>query len=203
MAIAFQCVCSIACCQVGGPLDSGGVIPSGRGGGVAPMFCIKVNIQKGGRGRDGGVLRGCDSRAFGDPAGGGEAAHDLGLLVMLRGCDWRTRHLIFNAWRLGRRLFFLRLMGPDELLPGRSAPVHSGRTIALPDAPDYILKPPSPRCRMRQLTLPELIRGGGGKTKVARGGGGKAKVARGGGGKAKVARGGGGKAKVAPGELMV
>jgi hypothetical protein len=170
-------------------LGSGGVIPTGRGGGVAAMVCIKFDIQKAKRGRGGGV----------SDRGPGSAAHDSELLVMLRGCDWRTRHLIFNAWPVGRRLFFLHLMGPDELLPGRSAKVHSGRTIVLPDAPDYILKPPPPRCRMRQLTLPELIRRGWGKTKVARGGGVQTKVARGGGGKAQVARGGGGKTKVARG----
>ena len=150
------------------------------------MVTLKFNIQKDRRRRGGGALL-------------REAAYDTSLLMMLRDCDWRSRHVIFNAWGLGRRLFFLRLMGPDELLFGRSAPVHGGKTIALPDAPDYIVKPPPPRRRMRQLTLPELTRGGGAKTKVARGAGGKANVARGGGGKANVVRGGGGKAKVAPG----
>jgi hypothetical protein len=192
-------------CQVGGPFDSAGVIPSGRGGGVAAMVCFKFNIQKGGRVRGAGSGQQLRGGGMGQELRG-EAAHDSGLLDMLRCCDWRTRHLIFNAWRLGRRLFFVRLMGPDELLFGRSAPVHSGRIIALPDASDYlpdatdyISEPPPPRCRMRQLTLPELIRGGGGKAKVARGGEDKTKVARGGGGKAKVTRGDGGKAKVARG----
>jgi hypothetical protein len=152
------------------------------------MVSFMLNIQKGKRVRGGGVS--------GRGRGPGSAAYDSRLLVMLRECDWRTRHLIFNAWPLGRRLFFLRLLGPDELLWGRSGPVHRGRAIVLPDAPAYIVKPPPPRCRMRQLTLPELLRGGGGKTKVARGGGDKTKVARGGGGKGSLAR---GKTKIARG----
>jgi hypothetical protein len=38
-----------------GPVSSGGVILSLRGGGVAAMVCKKVNIKKGGRGRGGGA----------------------------------------------------------------------------------------------------------------------------------------------------
>jgi hypothetical protein len=152
------------------------------------MVCIKMNIQKGGRCRGGGVSA---------MVGPGSPDHDLWLLALLRGCDWRQRHLIFNGWPVGRRCFIRRLMGPDELLAAPSAPVHKGGTIELPDAPVYIVKPPPPRCRMRQLTLPELILRGWGKTKVIRGGGGNARVAREGGGKTKVVRGGGGKTKVA------
>jgi hypothetical protein len=183
---ASPCVCSAVFCQAGGPLDSGGVIPTDRGGGLAAMVCLQFNIQKEKHGRAGGASR----------LGPGSAYHDKQLLAMLRGCDWQIRHLIFNAWPIGRQLFFLRLMAPDELLHGRSPTVHSGRTIELRNAPDYIVTPPPPRCPMRQMTLPELFRGGGGrnKTKFARGGGGKTKVARGGKNKTKVARGGGGQA---------
>ncbi len=78
----------------------------------------------------------------------------------------------------------MHLMGPDELLRGRSPKVYKGRTIELPDTPDYFVQPLPKRRRMRQLTFPELIRGVWGKTKVASGGGDKTKVARGGGGKA-------------------
>jgi hypothetical protein len=153
------------------------------------MVFLKYTIQK--------AKCGCGGRGCGVvDRGPGSAYRDSKLLAFLRGCDWRTRHRIFNSWHVSRRSVFQRLMGPDELLPGRSALVYSGLTIPLPDAPAYLVKPPPPRRRMRQLTLPELIRGGGFKTKVARGGGGKTKVARGGGDKTKFARGGGGKLKV-------
>jgi hypothetical protein len=180
---ASPCVCSAVFCQAGGPLDSGGVIPTDRGGGLAAMVCIKFNIQKGGRGHGGG-----GGVSLPRP---GSLAHDAELVVLLRGLDWQARHRVFNHWLCSRQLFVMHLMGPDELLQGRSPKVYKGRTIELQDTPDYFVQPPPKRRRMRQLTFQDLIRGGWGN---ARGGGGKTKVARGGKNKTKVARGGGGQA---------
>ncbi len=179
MTIASQCVCSILNCL--SSWRSSAVIPTGRGGGVAAMVCIKFNIQKGGRGRGGGVSR----------IRPGSPAYDSELVVLLRGLDWQARHRVFDASLCCRQLFVLRLMGPDECLRGRSPKVYKGRTIELQDTPDYFVQPPPKRRRMRQLTFQDLIRGGWGN---ARGAGGKTKVARGGKNKTKVARGGGGQA---------
>ncbi len=138
------------------------------------MVCIKFNIQKSRCRRGGGVPR----------IRPGSPEEDEMLAGMLRGLDWKSRHRIFNVWLCARQVFVSRVMGPAELLRGKSPKVYKGRTIELPDTPDYFVQPPPKRRRMRQLTFPELIRGGWGKTKVARGGGDKTKVARGDGGKA-------------------
>jgi hypothetical protein len=58
-------------------LDSGGVIPTDRGGGLAAMVRFMFNIQKEKHGRAGGASR----------LGSGSAYHDKQLLAMLRGSD--------------------------------------------------------------------------------------------------------------------
>ncbi len=141
---------------------------------MAAMVCIKFNIQKGGCRRGGGVSR----------IRPGTPEHDEELAGMLRGLDWKSRHRVFNAWLCSRQVFVMHVMGPDELLRGRSHKVYKGRTIELPDTPDYFVQPPPKRRRMRQLTLSELIHGAWGYNKPPSGGGDETKVARGGGGKA-------------------
>ena len=138
------------------------------------MVCIKFNTQKGGCRRGGGVSR----------IRPGTPEHDEELAGMLRGLDWKSRHRVFNDWPCSKQVFVMHVMGPDELLRGRSHKVYKGRTIELPDTPDYFVQPPPKRRLMRQLTFPELIHGVWGHTKVASGGGNKTKVAGGGGGNA-------------------
>ena len=57
-------------------------------------------------------------------------------------------------------------MGPDELLTGKNNKVLRGKCIALPDAPDYIVKPLAPQHRCVQRSLESF-----GIRKVDRGGG--------------------------------
>jgi hypothetical protein len=153
------------------------------------MVCIKFNIQKSRCRRGGGVPR----------IRPGSPEEDEMLAGMLRGLDWTSRHEIFNAWLCARQVFVSHVMGPDELLRGRSHKVYKGRVVELPDTPYYFVQPPPKRRRMRQLTLSEIIHGVWGYNKPPSGGGDETKVARGGGDKASVARGGGGKTKVALG----
>jgi hypothetical protein len=138
------------------------------------MVCIKFNIQKSRCRRGGGVPR----------IRPGSPEEDEMLAGMLRGLDWKSRHQIFNAWLCARQVFVSHVMGPDELLRGKSPKVYKGRPIELPDTPYYFVQPPPKRRPMRQLTFLELTRGVWGNTNVASGGGHKTKVARGGGDKA-------------------
>jgi hypothetical protein len=44
-------------------------------------------------------------------------------------------------------------MGPDELLTGKNTKVFRGKCIALPDAPDYIIKPFARQPKYVRLSL--------------------------------------------------
>ena len=138
------------------------------------MVCIKFNIQKSRCRRGGGVPR----------IRPGSPEEDEMLAGMLRGLDWKSRHRIFNVWLCARQVFVSRVMGPAELLRGKSPEVYKGRPIELPDTRCYFVQPPPKRRPMRELAFLERTRGGGGDTNVASGGGRKTEVARGGGDKA-------------------
>ncbi len=66
------------------------------------------------------------------------------ILELLRGRDWPLRHNIYWNWFPSLRKELDALMGPDELLTGKNTKVFRGKCLALPDVPDYIVKPLAP-----------------------------------------------------------
>ena len=105
------------------------------------------------------------------------------ILEILRGRDWALRHTIFGNCFPSLRTELEALMGPDELLTGKNTKVFRGRCIALPDVPDYIVKPLAPQPKYVQLSLESVgirpcrkaNRGGGYRGGGYRGGGSIAK----------------------------
>ena len=101
----------------------------------------------------------------------------LVILELLRKRDWLLRHKMFGNCFPSLRAELEALMGPDELLTGKNTKVFRGRYIALPDVPDYIVKP-FVQPKYVQLSLESVgircrkaNRGGGSRGGGSRGGG--------------------------------